>query len=352
MRLAATILLLGTLLSCAAGRRAGAGPASPGAASSGTESSGTESANGATQVRDSARFGYSWTLPPDWEFVPVEGVEQSPELPAIDMHAARKKKAEQPEALLLVTDLLSRRERTKPEDYEELEKYGAELLAHFGAEVTDSIRVTMFGVDAIQVNGIVDDRVVSVRVLISRGRRFELRCSAIPTDSEWPCAPAFASLVLGDMPVRGPLDQEPRVLHLREARFHLEFDAPDDGWLATGPKVALGGAQLVWFYRKANRGIDIQVMDLSALTNVPDRSLFAERYARALRESGATVTIKESQIAGKPCVHLEASDPGSVQKDMFILHWNNTNYSVLIIQVARDKQLIEKVKQGFRITDK
>src|SRR5262245_1521030 len=100
------------------------------------------------QTRQSARFGYSWTLPKEWEFIPPK-----PDVSGIEVTAARKKGRASPETMVLVGDLVTvvpgRVWEPGPGD----DDYGTALLRKAGVEVLGSRRVRMLGVEAVEVNG-------------------------------------------------------------------------------------------------------------------------------------------------------------------------------------------------------
>lgn len=71
---------------------------------------------------------------------------------------------------------------------------------------------------------------------------------------------------------------------------------------------------------------------------------------RLLESTGATVTIKEAQLAGESCHHVEVSRRDGYQQDIFMFHRGSTNYSLMVTQPTRNAELINKAKKGFRLT--
>jgi hypothetical protein len=142
----------------------------------------------------------------------------------------------------------------------------------------------------------------------------------------------------------------PRVLHLREPRFGLEFDAPDDSWLATGPYVGGGGAQLVWMWRHADRGVDVQVMDFRDLPTEPTEERLLELHRESFAKKGSKVVVGTAFLGGEPCHHLKVSGSDGWYRDVFFLHRNSINYTVLISQRKRDPKLIARVTKAIRFT--
>ncbi len=252
---------------------------------------------------------------------------------------------------LVVTDVMtvSPRSGVRPEDLDELVRYGKEFLRAKGAKVAGSQRLKMAGNDAVEVFGAYRDRAYSIRLFYRGRRKFEFRCLAPASDGGWPCESAFASFEVLDPP--DPQAQEaPRLLHLRDARFGFEFDAPDDSWLAVGPRTAGGGAQVVWIWRNSQAQIDVQALDLSlAGGNAPDEATFAQKMAEADRAKGYSVKVERSTLAGLPCHHLVVDRPDGWQLDLFMLHHGTTNYMILVTQKPRNAALIKKALKGFRL---
>jgi hypothetical protein len=144
---------------------------------------------------------------------------------------------------------------------------------------------------------------------------------------------------------------KPRILHLRDARFGIEFDAPDDGWLAIGPRTVAGGAHVVWTWNDGERQIDLGALDLSAAPGgPPSEARIAEGVATNLRADDAKVTVEASSLGGLPCRHVAATQEGGFQLDVFTLNRGTTNYSVRVAQRVRDPGLLERVRKGFRFT--
>lgn len=303
----------------------------------------------------SARFGYTWTLPEQWEFIPAREFGPVPRGTSVEATAARRKGAQLPEAQLLVTDLIAVPPRRKwgvePSDYDGLENYGRQVLRAFGAKALGSRRVRMAGNDAVEVVGGLGDRKLSIRLLYRGRRQFEFRCLGRADDGAWPCKAAFASFKIADLPPEPAASNAPRVLHLRSARFHFDFDPPDDSWLAVGPLGGGGGAQVVWVWRKGQRQIDVQVLDLSvAPGRPPDEAFLAQRMAAKMQAEGAAVTIGESTLAGARCHHLRVDRADGNKQDMFILNRGSTNYSILVTEPVRDSGLLDQVRRGFKLT--
>jgi hypothetical protein len=302
-------------------------------------------------VFESPTYGYSWRLPPEWSFVREE-LRNAQHPSAIELITATREGDHPLAARVVVRSRLSVVAGWNPErgdDDAELERLGVDSLENKGALVSGSRRVDMLGARAVETNGFVDAERISVRLLY-RGRRvFQFVCVGAGEGSEWPCASAFTGFKIDEMAEPTVEPQEPRVLHLRDARFGLEFDAPDDSWLAIGPSTAMNGAQQVWIWHNAGRQIDVQVADLSSLPVVPDAAFFVARMMKHLEEKGATVTLRKSELSGMPCHHVEVTRQDGYE-DVFMLNHDSINYGLLVAQPKRDSMLIERVKRGFRLT--
>lgn len=301
---------------------------------------------------DSSTLGYSWTLPPAWEFIPT-ATDFKRRMPA-EVTAARMSEKRRLEVWVIVYSRLSAipgQWNTDTND-DNLEGRGIELLHSWRAEITGSRHVQMLGAEAVEVNGLLDTERISVRLLNHGRRRFEFRCFGAADGSSWPCESAFSSFAIAELPESPAESQTPRILHLRDARFGLAFDAPDDSWLAIGPSTAMNGAQVVWIWRNAGRQIDLQAADLSGLPTQPDVTLFVARVVKQFESAGATVTMKKAQLEGQLCHHLEVSRRDGYQQDMFMLHRGSINYGLLITQPTREPELIDKAKNGFRLTER
>jgi hypothetical protein len=236
-----------------------------------------------SRLRASKRFGYSWALADGWEFVDPSLFWPLAPAPAIDVYAAQHS-PQGPFMLMIATDVMhvvpGKHAGDDPEDYDRLEGYGAEVLQAAHAELVNTQRVRMFGLETVQVTGAQGKLRISIRMLYRGYRKFEFRCFDLDSQSDWRCASALSAFRVEDLPEPETERDPPQVRHLRDARFGVAFDAPDDSWLSLGPHVAGGGAQLVWTWGKSGRQIDIQVMDLEAMPSQPDQTTFATEMAQ------------------------------------------------------------------------
>ena len=305
-----------------------------------------------SRLRASKRFGYSWALADGWEFVDPSLFWPLAPAPAIDVYAAQHS-PQGPFILMIATDVMhvvpGKHAGDDPEDYDRLEGYGAEVLQAAHAELINTQRVRMFGLETVQVTGAQGKLRISIRMLYRGYRKFEFRCFDLDSQSDWRCASALSAFRVEDLPEPETERDPPQVRHLRDARFGVAFDAPDDSWLSLGPHVAGGGAQLVWTWGKSGRQIDIQVMDLEAMPSQPDQTTFATEMARSARASGDKVVETHDTFAGQLWDHHELTRKGKKPQDVFFLIHQGVMYSVLVTQPIRDQRLIAAAKSGFRL---
>jgi len=311
------------------------------------------SSESAVATWTSPRLGYKWALSDEWEFYPMHEMVLPPKRLAIDAVAAHKKGTKRPSATLLVWDYTIQDRKTAwgsdPADYEQLEELGLDMMESRDVEHLGTRRITMFGLDGIEVVGMQGNERLSVRMVRRDRRHFEVRCLSAFDQSDWPCESAFRTFMISEPPPR-PAAGAPRVFHLREPRFGLEFDAPDDSWLATGPHVGGGGAQLVWMWRQAEREIDVGVMDFRDLPAAPSEERLLENQREFFEKRGNKVVTAAAHLGGEPCHHLKASGSDGWYRDVLLLNRNSINYTVLITQRKRDPKLIARVAKDFRFT--
>jgi len=344
--LAATALF--ALTACAARPSATSQPGTPAPRDS--------SGSAASHVWRSARFGFTWTLAPEWSFVASESDQAI--APMADSKGAAKAVGNLPIVWVFATDTVSSPGRPDPPHdekyFEKLAEYGTSLLRHWGVEQPAPRRVEMLGREMVEVVGDGPETRESLRLFEVGRRRFFFRCYeeplyADPSGKHWPCESAFRSFEIAEPPEPVTESETPHVLHLRDERFGFDFDAPDDSWLAIGPRVGGGGAQLVWTWAHDRRQIDVHVLDLSWIPETAvSEELVAAQMAKAGRREGKKVLIKHSTLSGSPCHHLQI-DAHGFKQDMFILVRDQVNYSLLITEPERDAAFIAKVKQGLRV---
>jgi hypothetical protein len=224
----------------AAGQRKPAGPASfPASNDAGTQ-----------DVFDSAHHAFQWRLPSDWEFVPLSKLGIKAIHPGIEMVAARMSGRENSSlAVVQVREVVAVVPGQEPstEALDAVEASTGDWIRSEGQESRTS-RVRVFGVDAVRVDGKLVEadaptmHVTSVTFYRNR-RRFELQCISSDEQPEMPCGAGFRELIIRDQLETPQPGDQPRVLHLREERYRLRFDAPDDTWLAIGPRTGGSGSR-------------------------------------------------------------------------------------------------------------
>lgn len=271
---------------------------------------------------------------------------------AIDAVGARLKGMPRPSARLLVWDYKLDEPKSAwgtDTDYEDLEEVGIGALEAQDFEHVGTRRVEVFGHPGVEVLGMIGRETLSIRMMRLGRRHFEVRCLGPLAQQDWACASAFKAFTISDPPKR-PEPEGPRVLHLREPRLGVEFDAPDDSWLATGPRIGGGGAQYVWFWIQAERQIDVHVLDFRGLPVEPTEERFLDSYLRTVERQGGKVVIGEGRLGGERCRHLKETGADGRHRDLFFLHRNSIHYALLISQLKRDPKLIAKVTKSFRFT--
>ena len=170
-----------------------------------------------------------------------------------------------------------------------------------------------------------------------------LACLSRSRPAGMACGEAFGALVIHDR-TDGPNPAEiPRVLQLRETSLHLAYDAPDDDWLARGPRVGFQGLRVVWIWNKDGAQIDVGTLKLAGVSAEAQQDAMARYLAESMRREGKTVLVKTSGLAGKPCVHLQIDPPGSDDRqDMFLQGRGNIIYTLLVTAPARTAALLSE----------
>jgi TPR repeat protein len=195
---------------------------------------------------------YEWRIPANWEFVAPELLGYPLE-PSAEIVAARVRGPDAAQSMTIaVTDVVQTTPGEQPASYAHvlamLEDFGTEDLRRAGITKIGAGRLEFFGANAVRVDGSAGEppkRYVT-QTLFHRGRlRFEVRCVAPTYQPGLPCRDAFGALVFHEWPDPGQASDVPRVLHLRDTRFGIAYDAPDDSWTAVGPRSGHRGTQFV-----------------------------------------------------------------------------------------------------------
>jgi hypothetical protein len=319
------------------------------------------SESGASNEFVSARYRFRWRLPHNWEFASPEELAEFQVHPALDAVAARTKGNDEPLALIIVVkDVVSvipgKEPTLDPEKIENLEQYADMWMQAAGAQKEGRAPLKLLGVDAFRFDGSMDVDGTKIHVALltfyKNRRRFELQCYAARHQPGIPCEGALGDFVIDEMVDKpGPGDR-PRVLHLRDEKLGIQFNAPDDGWLAIGPRTAGDGAQVVWIWRKEDRQIDVQVMDLANRSDVVDEAWFVERMTEHFRKPGTTVTVMTSKLSGLPCSHLEMRRTQGYQEDLFVQKRGRLLYGLLVNSPVPDRALLDRARAGFRVIER
>lgn len=305
-----------------------------------------------SQRRESQRLGYSWTLPKGWEFVDPGLFWKFAPTKALDVHAAQGS-PDGPFVLVIVTDVIHTVPRKHPgddpKDYEKLERDAADELRRSNVQPVDTRRIKTFDTHTIEVIGERGELRTSIRALFVGYRRFEFRCYGLRQQGDAPCGSGLSEFIIQDVP-EPPAEQDvPRVRHLRDARFGVAFDAPDDSWLSVGPYSGHGGAQVVWTWTRGRRQIDIHVIDLDSVVRQPGQTAYAAAIAGNSRASNLHVVENQVAFAGQLWEHHEMNSNQHGAQDLFILVQRGIMYNILVTQPTRDLQLIDAAKKGFKL---
>jgi TPR repeat protein len=312
----------------------------------------------AEQVHVSTAYGYEWRIPANWEFVAPASVGVRYPPGVAEVVSAKVRGGDGRDHMtIVVTDVVEVIPGKAPDDNPvELDMLAVgvtrELKRTLGVEKVDVARFSMFGADAVRLDaavGVQPKLYFTVSYFYRGRRRFEVRCVASSYQPGLPCRDAFGELVFHDVSEVLRESDRPHLLHLRDARFGLSFDAPDDGWLAIGPRTGLQGRQSVWIWNKEGRQIDVAALDASANPAAPDQMGMAAVMAEAFRKEGATTVVGASRFAGKPCAHVEVSRPSGNQQDLYVQRRGAIFYTVLVTAPRRDPALLEKARAGVKV---
>jgi hypothetical protein len=308
-------------------------------------------------VHSSAGLAYDLRLAPSWELVAPDEVPLSDAPTASERLAARPRGGgPSPSTLIVaVTDYLAFYPADvadkNPWTLDELEREATSWLPLHQLPKDATSRARIFSHDSVWIEARAEqpDAPFVTLILFKEGRRrFELRCLSSERPADVPCAGAFGSLEIHPPP---PLQPElHRVLHLREPGVGFSFDAPDDHWIAFGPRFGAGGRQQFWHWFNADRGeIDFGIVELPAETDPATlQNLMVSGIAGQSTAEGATVTSEPSTLDQLPCVHL--SIDGKTISDIFILVRGKIAYAMSVGAPARDAGLIERARAGVHFT--
>ena len=69
-----------------------------------------------------------------------------------------------------------------------------------------------------------------------------------------------------------------------------------------------------------------------------------------IRDSGQTVAVDRSELAGRPCAHIQIDPPDGDRQDMFLQERSGVFYGLLVTVETRDKDLLARARAGLRIS--
>lgn len=305
----------------------------------------------------SRRFDYEWRLPANWELVPPAELALRGAAHDAEVVAARARGGAMSDSLMFVVSDFSESDAAKTRDSDpavlaQLENLGIAWFAEIGIASIRHERARFLGYDVVRFEAVIDQpakRFLSLILFRKDRRLFQLRCLEAQYQPHAPCVDAFGALMIHE-PRRGPTDFA-RVLHLREPRFHLAFDAPDDGWMAFGPHTSEKPRATYWTWIDGIGGeIGVTVFELGGSPELTTEALTA-MLGLSYVGRGDTVTTKASELAGRPCGHLEIDPTGGDRNDTFVQRRGDFGYAVAVRNRTRDPALLARARAGLRIDD-
>jgi hypothetical protein len=305
----------------------------------------------------SQRFDYEWRLPANWELVPTDALPLSQAAPDAEVVAARARGGAASDSLIFVVSDFPASDAAKAGDGDpavlaQLEDQGTAWFMQAGIASTRHARAQFLGNDVVRFEAVIDQpakRFLSLLLFRKDRRLFELRCLEAQYQPHAPCIDAFGALMIHE-PRRDPTEFA-RVLHLREPRFHLAFDAPDDVWLAFGPHTSENPRATYWTWIDGTGGeIGVTAFEIGGSPGLTTEDLTAT-LGRSYAARGDTVTTKASLLAGRPCGHLEIDPTSGDRNDTFVQRRGDFGYTVAVWGRKHDPALLARARAGLRIDD-
>jgi hypothetical protein len=317
------------------------------------------SAAAAESVHRSTRYHFELRIAANWEFVSPAVFGARDEIAGMEIVAARRRDAADPATLVYIVAgaaqaIPGKRLTRDAQDLDLLEDSASKWMEDSGIEKIGASRMSMFGSPAARIDG--RERgpaglYVSIVAFWHDNRRFEARCTTRTPQANLPCRDAYGALVVRDLPAEEIRDTDrPHPLHLRNTELGISYDAPDDTWLAIGPRVSMGGTQSIWVWNKAGRRIEISAFDLRTAPRRMPQEPMATFMAGQYRKAGSIVAVDRSELAGRPCEHLQIDPPAGDRQDIFLQERDGVVYGLLVTVETRDKDLLARARAGLRIT--
>ncbi|HVZ71101.1 MAG TPA: hypothetical protein VHJ20_01895 [Polyangia bacterium] len=172
-----------------------------------------------------------------------------------------------------------------------------------------------------------------------------MRCLTSEAPAGPPCGSAFAALTVREQAPAG----QPRVLHLQEPRFGLAFDAPDDEWLAVGPRSS-GGRSQTWTWTKRGRRIDLSIIDFLGKVAITLDDL-ARRTGARLGVGATSIKVTSEQHVGRPVARLVVERGAKGHEETVFQRRGTLVFALAISTPAPEPELVERVLAGLRIDD-
>jgi hypothetical protein len=309
------------------------------------------SADATESIHVSERFDWEWRLPANWQFVPPASLELADAPADAEIVAARSRTGTERQSVMIVVGACAKDTTAAYKDrykatVEAAGRTAKGWLAGHGIADATVGPDDFWGNDSVRVAGRLaapDARHVTVTVFCRQDKLFETRCLGPRSAGNAPCVDALAALTFHE-PKRDP-KENPRVLHLRDKRFGIAFDAPDDSWLGMGPYVR--GGEISWFWSYDHRTIDLMVIQIG---ETPDSAF--ERFAEFMASGkGLKVTRMQSELGGSPSLHFVVEEKDGAAKDVFAQRRGGFAYVLMIEAPKRDTDLLAKARAGLRFDE-
>lgn len=311
------------------------------------------SADATESIHVSQRFDWEWRLPANWQFVPPGSLPLADAPAEAEVVAARLRDGAERESLTFVVGACAQDASAPYEDRHRATlataaRNAKAWLAGHGVGNATSAPSDFWGTEAVRVDGRLappDGRHLTVMLLCKQDKLFEMRCLSPRSTSNIPCSDGFGALMVHE-PKRAP-NENARVLHLRDKRLGIAFDAPDDSWLVIGPNIR--GGQVDWRWGYGERNIDLMVAQVGAISDETFDQM-SNIWARIYPGRG-TATRMQSELGGAPCVHIVIDERDGRATDIFIQRRGDVGVMLTVGAPKRDAELVAKARAGLRFDE-